>query len=67
MSFKREELKFKDQPDGDCFRCKWNQSAGKNLSCTVPDTHVSNPICIQKRTMITLMNLEWIAEQGGLL
>ena len=48
---------FKDQPDGQCFKCKWNQSNNKDLWCTCPQTHLSNQKCISKCQMIHESNI----------
>lgn len=56
-SKKRTIYKFKDQPNGDCFKCKWNASANDSLDCSCPRTHMTNKICLAKVQCTLLHNL----------
>jgi len=39
--------------------CKWNENEKEGpMDCSVPSTHVTNLICIQKRMMTCLMNID---------
>lgn len=52
-----KDFVFKDQPNGKCFECKWNNSVDELLHCVCPMTHITNEICIQKRTMVIEQNI----------
>ncbi len=48
----KKEAWFKDQPDGKCKECIWTQSLEDTLHCEIPQTHLSNPICLLKLSFL---------------
>lgn len=50
-------MKFKNQPWGNCFECRWNRSTNYLLDCEVGQTRVTNPFCIMKIIMTHLSNI----------
>jgi hypothetical protein len=59
------KLSFKDQPNGKCLECKWNNSHSEMMNCGCPDTHVTNMVCIQKRQMTHLSNIAFYESQSS--
>ena len=59
---------LKDQPDGRCEICRWNEAFKRTggILCGCPQVHMTNPICINKCTMAVLQNIDWeLARQNG--
>jgi len=57
---RKVRYRFRDQPDGNCFECKWNEALKTGpLLCSVPGTHVTNPICMQKMQLALARNIDW--------
>lgn len=56
-------MRFKDQPDGKCMECVWNRSTDDDVNCAVPNTHLTNLICIQKRIMVMNQNIAYDFEE----
>ena len=54
---------FKDQPNGQCIRCKWNMSNDEVLNCECPTTHITNYTCILKRTMTIQQNIYFVINE----
>lgn len=53
-----KNLVLKDQPNGECLKCRWNGSAsGTYLDCDIPRTLLVNPICIGKLQLAVLQNI----------
>ena len=50
---------FRDQPDGNCLNCHWNERVKHgHISCSCPTTYMSNPICLQKQILTHLGNID---------
>ena len=49
---------FKDQPSGFCKACKWDNGTSMDFSCEIPVCHLTNLICIQKRIMVSMENID---------
>ena len=60
----KKEFKFLDQPSGRCFECRWNEATKPGgLLCTIAQTHVTNPTCMQKIQIANLANIDWELER----
>ena len=64
MSDKIKVITFKDQPNGKCHECKWNDSPNDRIDCICPQVHLSNPICIQKIIMVFNLNSAYYLGKG---
>jgi len=55
-----------DQPDGNCKQCKWNACLLQPdiFHCIVPYQELVNLICIQKRIMVNLHNIQIDQDDG---
>ncbi len=49
---------FKDQPSGHCKMCKWDDGTYNGFWCQAPQVHLTNLICIQKRIMVSMENMD---------
>lgn len=59
-AFGQNGITFKDQPNGRCLECRWNerQEHGPVL-CAVPQTILANEICIQKLNYVVNRNIDY--------
>lgn len=58
-AFGENGIVFKDQPNGRCLECKWNEALTHGtVHCHVPDTRLVNEICIQKLTLVMIQNVD---------
>ena len=64
---KQASVAFKDQPDGECMKCKWNLQTNKsgNVDCNIPFVHLKNEICIAKLTTTCIRNIDWEMERNN--
>lgn len=56
-------MKFFDQPNGHCSVCRWNESPNSLMNCHVPQTHVTNIICIAKMQSVHLSNIAYFLQR----
>ena len=51
--------RFYDQPNGHCHLCRWNLAAiPGGLNCSVPQTLLTNPMCMMKIQICWISNIE---------
>lgn len=59
-AFKVHGIIFKDQPNGRCLECRWNEREEHGaVLCAVPQTVLSNQVCIQKLNYVVNRNIDY--------